>query len=594
VELPDEPPARDDQHPPRRRPARSRRALVGWALVALGLAAVVLVVWGGLSALSVRTHASAAAEHVGAAQDALDAEDLDATGSAVRAASRETRQAAGAADALPLRLAALLPGRAGDLVADVRTVVGATDLAVSRGAVPLVGVVSGVQDPSGLLREDGSIDLDQLEAAAEEVRPAAAALEQAQARLDGVDAESLPGPLRDPVRSAQEGVRALAARASGASAGLSVMPAALGAEGPRSYLVVFQNPAEVRPTGGIVGTWAMVTAEDGRTRLDATGSNDDLERLAGRAVRDLGPEYAALYPPEQVAYSQNVNLSPHFPDAGLLLSDLWVGQGRPAPDGVIAVDPQGMAPLLEGAGEVAVPGGPSVSADTVVDVILRVAYEDFAGDNTGRSTYLSTLVGTAFAQALGGGALEPQTLRGLLSASEAGHVLVWSAHEEEQAALERAQLAGALPEPAVERAGVYLTNVAASKLDYYLTSAVTTSGGCDGAPPSLALRLGSTAPERVPRYVANKRPGADPTTESLLVALYLPPERGVAQVLVDGQPVALSTGTERGWSVARFTVDVPRDREVAVDVGLTGAAAPITDVFHQALVRPMEVSAPGC
>ena len=582
---------------PLTRPAARRRRsparLAGWALLALGVVVVVLLVWGALSALSLRSHATAAAERVSQVQDALEQRDLETARQATEAASAETRQAADAAGALPLVLASHLPGRAGSLVADVRTVVGATDLAVTDGALPLVGVAAVVEDPSGMLREDGSIDVVRLQQTADEVHPAATALAEAQRRVAGVDPDSLPDQLAGGVRSAKEGIDELAGRARDADSALAVLPEALGSQGPRSYLVAFQNPAELRPTGGIIGTWALVTVDDGRTQLQDTGSNDDLEGLRG-PVRDLGPEYAALYAPEDVAYSQNVNLSPHFPSAGLLLSDLWAAQGRPAPDGVVALDPQGMAPLLRGAGDVEVPGGPSVNADTVVDVLLRQAYESFADDQDARKEYLSTLVGTAFADALGGGAFDTATLRGLLDAAEEGHLLAWSSREAEQAALVEAGMSGALPAPSAEAAGVYLSNVSASKLDYYLSEDVVATPACGDAPPRLTVRLSSSAPARVPQYVANKLPGVAPTTESLLVALYLPPERGIDQVRVDGRPVQLAAGTEAGWSVARFTVEVPRETAVEVVADLAGEPSALTTLRTQALVQPVTTSTGSC
>ena len=37
-----------------------------------------------------------------------------------------------------------------------------------------------------------------------------------------------------------------------------------GADGPRDYLLVFQNNAEIRATGGLPGSWARLHAEDGK------------------------------------------------------------------------------------------------------------------------------------------------------------------------------------------------------------------------------------------------------------------------------------------------------------------------------------------
>ena len=42
------------------------------------------------------------------------------------------------------------------------------------------------------------------------------------------------------------------------------LPAILGWDGPRRYLVLTQNPAELRPTGGFTGSYGIVTFDRGR------------------------------------------------------------------------------------------------------------------------------------------------------------------------------------------------------------------------------------------------------------------------------------------------------------------------------------------
>ena len=54
----------------------------------------------------------------------------------------------------------------------------------------------------------------------------------------------------------------------------------LGGDGPRNYLLVFQNNAEIRATGGLPGSWAEVHAEDGKHLAQAAGH--------GRRVPGLG------------------------------------------------------------------------------------------------------------------------------------------------------------------------------------------------------------------------------------------------------------------------------------------------------------------
>nr|WP_255479902.1 DUF4012 domain-containing protein [Quadrisphaera sp. RL12-1S] len=489
-------------------------------------------------------------------------------------------------------MASHVPGKLGEVVGALRTAVHAVDQAVSRGALPAVRS-GGDALEAGVVRSDGSLDPAALSRLAVQLRPAAQQAELARASAAGIDPAGLPPGLSGRVQQAVDGVDQLADGLTRTEALLGALPRVLGSDRPRTYLVGFQNTAELRPTGGIIGTWALLDVTDGRFRLSDAGSNaDDLERLTG-PVRDFGAEYSALYPAQQSSYSQNVGLSPHFPYAAQLLTDLWTAQGRPAPDGVIVLDPSGLAPLLRGAGAVEVPGGPPVTADDVVDVVLRQAYDRFDGDNTGRKAYLTALVGAAFERGLGGGRWDAGRLAALGTAVQDGHLQIWSADPDEESALEAGGVAGSLPEPATGSAGVYLTNISASKLDYYVHEQVQVTGGCS-APPTLSVGLRNDAPARVPEYVSNKLPGVDPTTETLAVALYLPPGTRAAEVLVDGVEAEVETGTERGWGVTRVSVAVPRGQAVTVQATLDGPVAPITEVHTQPLVHAAEVSAPGC
>ena len=61
----------------------------------------------------------------------------------------------------------------------------------------------------------------------------------------------------------------------------------LGADGTRSYLVVFQNSAEWRSLGGVVGAVAQIDADDGRLALGAQASSTDFQDAGGEPVADL-------------------------------------------------------------------------------------------------------------------------------------------------------------------------------------------------------------------------------------------------------------------------------------------------------------------
>src|SRR4029450_127322 len=130
-----------------------------------------------------------------------------------------------------------------------------------------------------------------------------------------------------------------------------------GQGGERRYLVVAQNPAELRGTGGILGALAILTFRDGRLSISGTAPIQDLADPAQSDVPDPSEEYARNYDQFGGAASwHNMNMTPDFPSAAqAALTNYRVGQGRRL-DGVIAVDPYAFRAMLSVTGAVAVPG----------------------------------------------------------------------------------------------------------------------------------------------------------------------------------------------------------------------------------------------
>ena len=60
----------------------------------------------------------------------------------------------------------------------------------------------------------------------------------------------------------------------------------LGADGPRTYLVLFTTPSESRGLGGFVGSYAELTVDDGQLASSQFGRAQDLDAAAaGRSAR---------------------------------------------------------------------------------------------------------------------------------------------------------------------------------------------------------------------------------------------------------------------------------------------------------------------
>ena len=118
---------------------------------------------------------------------------------------------------------------------------------------------------------------------------------------------------------------------------------ALGADGPRTYLLAAQNLAEARPTGGLIGCWALLRS----TRAASTWprpASTTTSRRSREAPRPAPDESGPLRPGPRAQPERQPR--PRLPARGRPASDLWTAQGRPAPDGVVGIDPVALARVL--------------------------------------------------------------------------------------------------------------------------------------------------------------------------------------------------------------------------------------------------------
>ena len=142
---------------------------------------------------------------------------------------------------------------------------------------------------------------------------------------------------------------------------IKIAPSALGSERPMKYLVVFQNSAEARGTGGIIGAYAYVQISRGKISILREGSNVDLHSL-DQIPTTMPQEFENLYGSDPAIW-QNSNLSPHFPYAAKIWSALWQRQFNEKPDGVIATDPEALGYVLQAIGPITLASGEKITAD---------------------------------------------------------------------------------------------------------------------------------------------------------------------------------------------------------------------------------------
>jgi len=143
---------------------------------------------------------------------------------------------------------------------------------------------------------------------------------------------------------------------------LESAPFMLGIESVRKYLVLFQNDAELRPTGGFITAYAIIQVDKGKISLI---QSNDIYTLDEKFTKNIpAPEPIKKYLPKVPYWNlRDQNLSPDFKISMDTFHPNYLLTKSPKIDGIIAVDTQLLVDLLKVTGPIGVPGFGNYSAE---------------------------------------------------------------------------------------------------------------------------------------------------------------------------------------------------------------------------------------
>jgi hypothetical protein len=357
-------------------PHSALRTLLPCLLLLAG--ALLVVLWSGQvlrAGLSLREHLRQARALVDAPEKASPLAACDRV-SALRADVETLQREAGwlvrAAPAL-----GWLPGVGGDLRAAPHLLAVADDLTLAGTTVckelgPLLNAVAG---------GEGTVSPEQVVRMLADARPeleqALAAVERAQATWADVDVSRLSPRT---ARWAATLDRLLPLLRTGLEVAV-IAPDLLGADGPRTYLILAQNEDELRPTGGFLTGVGEVRLEGGRVvsmTFRDSYAVDDFSR-----PYPVPPEPLRRYMGIDLWVFRDSNWSPDFPTAARQAIALYRPDYPVTVDGVIALDQYAVRELVSAIGPLTVEGADEpVTGETVIPYI-RQAWAPEGGQLTG-------------------------------------------------------------------------------------------------------------------------------------------------------------------------------------------------------------------
>ena len=375
---------------------------------------------------------------------------------------------------------------------------------------------------------------------------------------------------------------------------VNAAPILAGADSPKLYLVSFQNSAEARGTGGILGAYALIKIDKGAITILRTGSNEALYGMSLKKIPIQVPdEFKRLYG-ENPAILQNSNLSPHFPYGAEIWLGLWEKKFNQQLDGVIAIDPSALSKVLKSTGPITLESGQVINSENVVSETLEVAYKKFENDNYARKQYLVDIINATAAKLVNGEYSKIEMAKAIRDGIIANRILIYSTDKHAQKELSRVRLGGFMRTEPNNEFRTVIQNTDAGKLDYYLDrSVIIESKSCDKVRETqVRIRVTNTlkSANGLSAYVLTRADKGKP--DSLIpgshrfkVFIYGPTESKLVSVSRENRTADLGGGsTERKRPIYVADVDLAPGASEELLANFSGGVGSITYI-DQPLVR---------
>ncbi len=307
-------------------------------------------------------------------------------------------------------------------------------------------------------------------------------VDAARENLDKIDSHRYPGKYGKKIASYLEQFDSVASLFVDAKPFIKKLPNMLGAQGERSYIVLFQNDKEQRPTGGFLTAYAIFKVKNGK--ITAQRSEDIYNLDASISSHPKAPAPILAY--HKGVYQLNIrdsNLSPDYVESMQSFEALYAKSNQKvAYDGIIAMDTTVLVDMLRVLGDTQA-GGITFSANQdercdcpqVIYELLNDIDRPVNYVKNDRKGILGQLLYAIMQKALGSSPSQywGQLSQDMIKNLEEKHVLIYLKEESEQQAVEAINFAGRIQKKDGDFLHINDTNFAGAKSNLYVTEKVT-------------------------------------------------------------------------------------------------------------------------
>ncbi|MFA5047501.1 MAG: DUF4012 domain-containing protein [Patescibacteria group bacterium] len=203
----------------------------------------------------------------------------------------------------------------------------------------------------------------------------------AKTELSEINTDDFNGVLKDKLIKLNNLLAEVAQNSETALPIFNHLPELMGLHAEKNYLFIFQNNMELRPTGGFIGSYGIVTLENGDIKNVFTDDVYNLDRLSKNKMQIPAPAEFTKNMGQKYWFMRDSNWSPDWPTSAKQI--LWFfDQERsnaglpPQPiDGVVALTPDFISNILAVTGPITVQGVTFTSSNFAIELEKFVEFD---------------------------------------------------------------------------------------------------------------------------------------------------------------------------------------------------------------------------
>ncbi len=454
-----------------------KRLYIIIGVVAVLLIALVAAAFAAVgSAKEMKSQATQVLQDVKSIQTAIGENDYAVAAQSAQQASELTGSIAGELSSPLWMVASIIPVYGQD-ISGMRDLMTALDDAFDEGLVPLTKTLEA-NPPDSLISADRRINVAAVTQLLDAVQDAAPSMQKC-----ADVAESLPEmhieQLKSVVDPAKEKLTTINATFQKAAALAPVAGPVLGANGNRTYLIVAQNSAELRSSGGFPGSMGTLEIRDGEIILNDFAKVYDVLTDTNPSSVSITDEEYALFGAASMDCPRDAGIDPDFTRVASIWAASYEERNAAHLDGVISITPSVVQDILAIVGPVTLSDGTELTGSNATKVLQSDIYWKYLAEGADPDGTGGAVTDALFAQAAHEtfnklfSNLNADTLIKFASCMakdmEDRTVMFWLTNEGDQAILASLDCSGALnDDPMRPELGVFFSLWVGSKMGWYV------------------------------------------------------------------------------------------------------------------------------